>query len=191
MRVVVPFTNLRPGVLKAIRDQGFEAETIDTSGGDYAYHDAIRGIWEDKESFVIIEHDVLSPPGSLDSMASCNELWCAVPYQTPIGRICALGHTKFDERLLRKPWPFKRTKWERFDRAIESTLARLGYTRHQHEFLAEHAKAVRVTTGFFDDRDYFIFTADLILDGMSVPDSDADFLIVVKRAEHWWRAYLS
>ena len=104
-------------------------------------------MWDDGETFVVIEHDIEIREGTLDSLTQCDEEWCAFPYAMgPSGYMTALGCTKFDAQLMREipsfmsqvsdqvdPWSPPRD-WRRLDRRIFVVLTELhGKTEHRHE----------------------------------------------------------
>jgi hypothetical protein len=79
-RVVVPHTPLlRQETVAALHAQGATVELTDVSGSDTAYWGALCSLWAQQETFTLVEHDVVLPPGALASLDSCPEPWCSVP----------------------------------------------------------------------------------------------------------------
>jgi hypothetical protein len=184
MRVVVPYTNLRPGVVESIQDQGYTPECLDTSRDVYAYFDAIKSIWEDGESFIVVEHDIVAPPGSLDSMTTCSKPWCALPYETPMGMTLALGCTKF-EMVRDNPKFFEsldrsRCNWSVFDGYIAHGLRQLGYVMDSHPYTARHAKHFQLSVGMQEADDFVIYSVDVARSMEDIPQrTNADATVLL------------
>ena len=66
------------GLRLEVKQLGEEVGAIfhDVSGNDVAYGDLIAILWEQGESFLLCEHDVLATPALLEEMARCPSPWC-------------------------------------------------------------------------------------------------------------------
>jgi len=97
--VVMPYVPpLRPEVVQALA--GWDVAFVDVSGSDEAYWQLLADLWAKGAGFLIIEHDILVRPDSLDELVACHEPWCSfqVPY---VGRVYAgLSCAKFSAGLI-------------------------------------------------------------------------------------------
>lgn len=76
---------------------------IDTTG-DGNYWDALRRLWEDMRTVIVLEGDKFPAPGALQELWDCPNEWCSYPIPTREGGDPAaypsLGCTKFDRTLM-------------------------------------------------------------------------------------------
>lgn len=121
-RVIVPATpdGLHPSVLPAILRQGYRAEVVPMRHVE-AYFDLVSEVWEDGETFAIVEQDVELVGGFVKSsyndtdlaggelrlFDACPQRWCAHSYEVFAGDVAtayggpfALGCTRFRAELL-------------------------------------------------------------------------------------------
>lgn len=101
MRVVVPYTSLRPETAAALTASGFPFEEIAVDGGD-GYHRLLSGLWEAGEAFTVVEHDVIVTAEALDSLDACAGEWCSCPHPYLSGFYAGLGCARFRAPLLRR-----------------------------------------------------------------------------------------
>lgn len=100
MRVVVPYTRVHPDTRAAL--EGWKnVEYRYTGADDYAYGRLLRELWADQEDFLLIEHDVIATTDHLIRMATCPNVYCAVPYAWGQAVGVTLGFTRFRSLLLR------------------------------------------------------------------------------------------
>ena len=81
--VVVVHTEdgLRDQVPAAIEAQGYEPITMLTSSHDpFAYASVLRKLWRHGGDFVLVEQDVVPPPGALERLFTCRHSWCSHPH---------------------------------------------------------------------------------------------------------------
>jgi hypothetical protein len=104
MRVIFPYTadHLQIGALKALLKYWPSAESVDVSGSDTSYWELLDYLWDEGETFSIVEHDIEVKQNSLSELAQCPELWCVVPYGYYLGQFSGLGCCKFDKKLLKE-----------------------------------------------------------------------------------------
>lgn len=82
LKVVCPYTNLLQFATEFfLRLEEPDTRFVDVSHSDMAYFDLFEKLWSEKETFIIVEHDVVIWPGALHEMYDCPELFCA--YQAP------------------------------------------------------------------------------------------------------------
>jgi hypothetical protein len=98
VKIVCPYTELRPEVVRALSGQG--VVFCDVSGSDEDYWKLLAGLWREGQGFINVEHDILVRPDSLDELANCHHDWCSfqVPY---VGKVYAgLSCAKFSAALI-------------------------------------------------------------------------------------------
>jgi hypothetical protein len=150
--VVMPYTRLRPEVVQALT--GWDVAFVDVSGSDEAYWELLAGLWAKGASFVVVEHDILVRPDTLDELLACHEPWCSfqVPY---VGRLYAgLSCAKFSAALIARhpnalnivgeieePPEHPRKHWCRLDSWLQAyVLNPGGETMHVHGPPLEHVR---------------------------------------------------
>jgi hypothetical protein len=107
-RVVVPFAivgKAQPWPLSAVRlaleQDGWKPE-YHHMVHDESYWELLEGLWKTKETFIIVEHDIVVWPGALTELINCPHLWCTFPYYSSVGWIeDGLGCTKFSGKFTR------------------------------------------------------------------------------------------
>jgi hypothetical protein len=119
-----------------------------------AYWRLIRELWDQAETFTIIERDIEIHPGVLDAFDTCAEPWCTFAYPGRDRVIdSGLGCTRFRGSLmlaepdtLELPAPPVRfsglppNHWQFLDQRIAHALAMRGYAPHVHgEVIHHHA----------------------------------------------------
>jgi hypothetical protein len=78
VEVIVPYTHLRQETVDALKETGHYYIPVDVSSSDHAYFDLLSSLWEKKESFILVEHDVVVGPSTLDELEACSSRWCSV-----------------------------------------------------------------------------------------------------------------
>jgi hypothetical protein len=120
-------------------------EMMDVSASDTAYWQLLQELWEQRESFIVIEHDVIPSEEGFQSLASCSQPWCACPIQIiSRGMVGTLGCAKFDSSLMEEfPTLMEEVgssttggivarHWTRLDVRIHEVLTHLGVQMHEH-----------------------------------------------------------
>lgn len=143
-RIILPHTEVKPGVREALRATGLEWSEFDVSGSDNAYWDLLSQMWRRRDTIVIIEQDIIVRPDSIDEMLDCTEEWCAFSYPYLAGTYPGLGCAKFEGSLLQR-WPdvmdhvatmsnddHPRKHYCTLDAFMRSTLMGLGVIQHVH-----------------------------------------------------------
>lgn len=136
MRIICPYTPNR--LAKRTRD-ALPATTEFVKMTDFdSYQLLFLSLWKAGESFIIVEHDVVPSPGSLDRLARCKHQWCGCPYG-PGG--ISLGCTKIADTLiakLPKLWekmPLRH--WQYCDDWFGSHAEKVA-SQHRHEPVEAH-----------------------------------------------------
>ncbi len=77
MNIVIAFTPtmLRPEVKQLGEDVGAIFE--DVSGSEMEYGNLVAKLWQQGDSFLLIEHDILPTAALLEEMWACPEPWCS------------------------------------------------------------------------------------------------------------------
>jgi hypothetical protein len=145
MKVVVPFATsaaMLPAVELALRQDGVEADFRHMTADD-SYYQLLVELWRGRETFALVEHDIIPWPGALQQLENCPEAWCTFPYYCSVGWIeDGLGCVKFGKELLvshpsflDEPFPpcCNHTKYYcGLDRLIAHRCEQLGIAPHVH-----------------------------------------------------------
>lgn len=71
------------------------------------YASYVEMLWLLGKGFILNEQDIVSGPGNIDELKTCERDWCAYPYKMGGGNVLTgLGLTKFSDRLV---YDFPRT----------------------------------------------------------------------------------
>ena len=144
MRLVVPFTNLRPETRTALDASGQAYETVRMHDDD-SYFALLSGLWAAGETFAVVEQDIVIGPGTMPSLQGCAGDWCAFGYAyMAAGAYYGLGCTRFSAALLaRVPDALDRVAvmhdethrprhWCRLDSWLSAVLRESGEKRCEH-----------------------------------------------------------
>ena len=145
--VVVPFTSVEPEVREALLE--FHPRYVDVSDSDWGYWRLLCDLWAGRQTFVVVEHDVVPPLGAVRALLDCPRDWCGHAY--PMGAIAgtALGCVKLGAGLMeRTPNAVSRIlpqhrSWRALDSMVLGTLRNNGEEEHVHEGLARHLRYER------------------------------------------------
>ena len=102
-RFYVPFTEINQQVVDSAPA---DAIWVDVSAHKDAYWEALRDIWDRGETFAIIEHDVICPPGIAELFDACECWWATHSYLQICHEECReawanqLGCTRFRAELI-------------------------------------------------------------------------------------------
>jgi hypothetical protein len=150
MKVIVPYTKITPECDAALTKHAPKAERVYVGGGDREYWRLLLGLWNQQQSFVIVEHDVVLTADTLPSIARCPALWCACPYPYISTISYGLACVKFRKELMvRFPMFIElvgqgnvrkhgQAHWCTLDQIISPVLWALGETRCQAHPLVGH-----------------------------------------------------
>jgi hypothetical protein len=149
VKVVVPYTNLRAPT--AAIASAVAATFVETATDD-AYWKLLRDLWAKRQTFIILEHDIVPPEGALEAIWACPRDWCGVPY--PVGRIWGVWHgcTKFGRDLIRRYPEAVRSmrvhSWDALDAQLIDYIQRRQKERaHWHWPAALHLNETSVPQG--------------------------------------------
>lgn len=88
MRIFVPFTLLRPQVMAAVPTAIF----IPLLDKEYGYGKYFKDRWEEKQTFINIEHDVVPRADLLEEMWNCSEPLCVAGYCSSVEGASGTSH---------------------------------------------------------------------------------------------------
>lgn len=145
--IVVPWVGpngLRAQTLDAAAASGFEVKLVEMFGQD-DYHNLIADLWHDRETFIVIEQDIVPHPGAIKELVECPQPWCAFAYDyPPFGQYAGMGCAKFGAALIAQ-FPDAMTEtatwhdpkhppkhWCRVDGWLKQYLMGNGVTQHVH-----------------------------------------------------------
>ena len=145
MKIVVPYTRLRRGVIDALVVHAKTFTLVNVAASDEAYFDLLANLWGAAKTFVLVEHDIVVNETTIDELKVCDHDWCAMgfPYRGE-EKAYSLACTKFSAELIRK-YPdlmeivgqmsdsmHDPMHWCRLDMWMFMVLDQLGETRHEH-----------------------------------------------------------
>ncbi len=150
MRVICPHTTISPETRAALDASGYAWEARGVSASDTAYSALLAELWADGETFAVVEHDIIPPPGALPALEACPGQWCCHRYPYGFGRYAGLGLARFSAGLLTAhPDAMERAAemyddghppghWCRQDAWLSFVLESRGLARCRHEPDAGH-----------------------------------------------------
>jgi hypothetical protein len=143
--IIVPFANADSFVLQAVKRnldmQGFDYELIDCTDSPVAYPNAVRERWGIGEDLVIVEHDILPGPGSLETFEECSNGWCSFPYVEGYMLAAFLGCTRFRAETMARvnfDWIREDPTWQTLDRLVWEILYDADVRQHVHRPAVVH-----------------------------------------------------
>ena len=164
MKVVVPYVNnarnhLWPETMEATHAYSVDPEFVNvhkqcgqekcdgiTCISSSEYCDLFMRLWEQQESFVVIEHDIVIEESTISKLENCPRPWCGYTYSNAGGdNFAFLGCTYFEARIMKRyPHAIEEASqlrtdsniepghWVRLDSCISRTLAKYRYRIHEH-----------------------------------------------------------
>ena len=133
--ILIPFS---PAFLRPPTREIVGARFVDVSSDDQAYWRLLRDLWTDRQSFILIEHDVAPTKEQIDSLWNCPEEWCAYPYSMGDIETTALGCVKFEDSLIERTSDLlsgiieRLRDWRSLDVMVVGELHRRRASEHVH-----------------------------------------------------------
>lgn len=121
--------------LSVLRSQLIRPRLENTGPADDGYQDVIEQLWAERETFVLIEGDILPWPGAVEAIWDCPEPWCDYAFLLGGGYSgLGLGCVKFDASLMDEdPWIEGRPeRWDEVDGRLLRKLQARGFKNHRH-----------------------------------------------------------
>ena len=104
MKIVVPYAGVFPQqAMEAIDSLAIgpvDPYTYYVGHDDSAYFDLLARLWREKESIIIVEHDIIVTEAAIIGLLECNRTWCSCPYPWYNTTLHGLGCTKFDQQIM-------------------------------------------------------------------------------------------
>src|SRR5690348_14009514 len=88
MKIFVPFTSLKAQVMAAIPNATF-CPILDKY---YGYGQYFKERWDEKQTFINIEHDVVPRINLLEEMWNCSEPLCVAGYMSTVEGASGISH---------------------------------------------------------------------------------------------------
>ena len=89
--VVTPYVRVNRAEYRAAEGERlYPWIEVDVSRSQYDYWDLICSMAERDVPFVVVEHDMVPPPGSIDALFRCPEPWCGHSYTVEMGDVVDL-----------------------------------------------------------------------------------------------------
>lgn len=140
--VYVPFTAPGPELATRVALLPHHPAYVEVRG-DTGYPLMLSQLWEKRQTFIVVEQDVVPWPGAIAALEACPEPWCAHAYDTRYemeggapGDAVYLGCVKFASRLMHEvpnAWRCWQTPhWASVDTHISTVLRNAGFDVHQH-----------------------------------------------------------
>lgn len=148
MRVICPRTKAIRKVVDALDASGYPWEAHDVSNGQFSYFHLVNSLWDEREGWMNVEHDIVINPDTLKSFEECEHDWCIAPYpylMMPEGVYAGLGCCKFSADLIKRnpdamkmvgemsDKSHKARHWCRVDGYLKYVLIESGERPHAHE----------------------------------------------------------
>jgi hypothetical protein len=135
VKLVVPYTQLHPLVPRVLATYGLKPEYVFLEDDD-AYRRLMQCLWDDGETVVIVEHDVLPWEGAVEELYNCSGPWCSCSYRIggAVGIYHGLGCTKLSAELIRRTaglWD-RPYHWSVIDRVLLFTAREHELEPHPH-----------------------------------------------------------
>jgi hypothetical protein len=139
MKVVVPYTKLHPVTEFVLTS--YRPEYVDVSAPD-GYRQFFKGLWERRETVIIVEHDIVPWPGALDELWQCPCTWGSYTYHLHggLGIHHGFGCTKLSARLMEETsdvWESS-SGWNMLDQVLFFEARALGFEPHHHRPAVTH-----------------------------------------------------
>lgn len=141
MRLIVPYTEKSVDQKAHLEADGLDPEYVYVGTSDTDYFYLLKDLWETKQDFILVEHDIFPWRGALKTFETCGEEWCGFPYLYEYSTwVIAQGCTRYRaEAMIKAPAVFqeledaKRTHWGDFDWHMRQNLQKvLGHGPHEH-----------------------------------------------------------
>ena len=140
MKVVMPVARYHNEAVEALlQTVGHQVSIIPVHQSDYAYWYLFSHLWKAGQPFVLVEHDIVIRPDTIDLLAACPALWCGFVYHEAPGEpVAGLGCTKITPDPRVDLGLVQRLVWQNVDSAVTGLMMGLGLTRHDHHPWLRH-----------------------------------------------------
>ena len=133
-----------------------DAVWVDVSHSEVAYYGALRWMWERRETFAVLEHDVVCRPDIVRELEECPEPWCLCWYADVCHFECRegwrnqLGCTRFRKELIDavpdalSSVSEDRWIWNNVCDALGENLRAAGFSHHWHGSVEHHRETHKI-----------------------------------------------
>jgi len=126
-------------------------EVVEVVMTDYHHYGRLlTELWQSRQGFILVEHDVVPWPGAITDLRSCSHELCLFEYPNGIihdeprsGWTASLGCVKFSDSLVRRvpcDGEWQNRGWDELDGAVFATLQG-EVEAHVHHPAVAHVKA--------------------------------------------------
>ncbi len=152
--IVVPYIDrmLHEETVESVRQAGYPYALWPLDPDDpFAYATLLAGLWNRGDDLIIVEQDMIVPPGAIKAMIKCEALWCSHTYDCDNDvPAYGLGLCKFSkyvqtirpslgEQAARNyRGVARRQHWTTLNERIIYLMEHWGYKVHLHEPEARH-----------------------------------------------------
>jgi hypothetical protein len=153
-RVLFCTVNPHPDAVKAMEVYAPHAETVDVTGDNYAYWNAIAERWTGTRDLIIVEQDIEIGPDTVATMERCGQDWCCYAYpifRTKVRLRVGLGCIKVSAAAQRRIPVEKIAEgfgtcaacrgkgcWWHLDGRVAAMLKKNGFFPHVHGDVTHH-----------------------------------------------------
>jgi len=105
------------------------------------YRKLLRRLWQERESVVLVEQDIIPWPGAIQELFACCGKWCGYSY-SPYGVQHGFGCTKFSSELMEmlpNMWA-EPMHWNKLDAHLFRAARAFGEDPHPHRPPVTHLK---------------------------------------------------
>src|SRR4051812_16119673 len=107
MNVVVPYVEHKSSKITELVDDVLRSQTKDIiwiycGHSPFDYHELLKSLWHQRETTILVEHDVLPWPGALQELWQCPCKWgsYSYPLHGGVGIHHGFGCTKLTRELM-------------------------------------------------------------------------------------------
>jgi hypothetical protein len=131
LKVICPYTNLQYATEFFLRLEEPKTRFVYTGHSTTAYYELLKELWNQQETFIMVEHDIVIWPGALHDLWECSEPLCAyeAPYNITLvggrrGLSYGIGCLKWNSILMTKfpnlviDTPEEDREWVRLDQVF-------------------------------------------------------------------------
>jgi hypothetical protein len=139
VKVIMPVAIKYPEAQVALlRSRGRNTIDFEHVGhNQYAYWNLFVTLWREGEPFVLVEHDIVVRPSTIQQLEDCPRPWCGFVYHEAPGEpVAGLGCTKFTPGFdlpVLEP-----LVWQNVDSAVGGIMRTHGLVRHDHQPWLRH-----------------------------------------------------
>jgi hypothetical protein len=113
----------------AIRNERLKPQVVIMTD-DLSYSRLLTQLWNQGQSFILVEHDIIVWPGALAALSECSKLYCGYQYQISHRLGGTLGCTRFSKDLILNNSDFPKfwadIPWHHLDGKVAEAMLSIG-----------------------------------------------------------------